>query len=194
MKKTLLAGLATGLLLVGMVGVASATTLLSGSFAAFDGTVYTSMAGLNYELLDNLDGTLTFNLTPGLSTGSPYLQALTVGIVNEAGTFGQDFTYGSSDGSTPVDELVSSDGGVTYSYTTAVGELTGQLGMFLMVNERSSDNGRDLQRWIGIESMAQPNDWGGFDWTWNNRLKFDAGTPPVATQKTSFGNVKAMFR
>ncbi len=151
-----------------------AVVLLEGSYAVVSSTVeIENLAGLDYEILDNGDGTVTFNLWPTLFDGSPYLQALTVGIVNEAGTFSQDLTYGSSDGTPPVDELVSGDGGVTYSYTAPAGSLpSGEVGIFLMVNGRAPDDGNDLQRWIGITSMmTTSNDFGGFDWSWANRFK-----------------------
>jgi hypothetical protein len=147
--------------------------LLEGSYAVVSSAVeIENLAGLDYEIVDNGDGTVTFNLWPTLFDGSPYLQALTVGIVNEDGTFSQDLTYGSSDGTPPVDELVSGDGGVTYSYTAPAGSLpSGEVGVFLMVNGRAPDNGNDLQRWIGIVPMTTANDFGGFDWSWANRFK-----------------------
>ena len=147
--------------------------LLAGDYLVVSSTDEShNLAGLRYEILDNGDGTITFNLWPTLFVGSPYLQALTVGIVNEAGTFSQDITYGSSDGTPPVDELVLGAGGV-YSYTAPAGSLTsGEVGIFLMVNGRAPDNGNDLQRWIGITSMmTTSNDWGGFSWAWANRFK-----------------------
>ena len=147
--------------------------LLEGSYAVVSSPVeIENLAGLDYEILDNGDGTVTFNLWPTLFDGSPILKALTVGIVNEAGTFSQDITYGSSDGTPPDDELVSVDGGVTYSYTAPAGSLTsGEVGIFLMVNGRAPDDGNDLQRWIGIVPATTSNDWGGFDFTWANRFK-----------------------
>lgn len=148
------------------------TVLLAGSYAVVSSPVeIENLAGLDYEILDNGDGTVTFNLTPTLFTGSPVLKALTVGIVNQAGTFSQDLTYGSSDGSTPVDELVLGTGGV-YSYTAPAGSLpSGEVGVFLMVNGRAPDDGNDLQRWIGIVPMTTANNFGGFDWSWANRFK-----------------------
>ena len=147
--------------------------MLEGSYAVVSSPVeIENLAGLDYEILDNGDGTVTFNLWPTLFDGSPILKALTVGIVNEAGTFSQDITYGSSDGTPPDDELVSVDGGVTYSYTAPAGSLTsGEVGIFLMVNGRAPDDGNDLQRWIGIVPATTSNDWGGFDFTWANRFK-----------------------
>jgi hypothetical protein len=149
-----------------------AVVLLEGSYEVVSSPVeIENLAGLDYEILDNGDGTVTFNLWPTLFDGSPVLKALTVGIVNEAGTFSQDLTYGSSDGTPPDDELVSGDGGVTYSYTAPAGSLTsGEVGVFLMVNGRAPDDGNDLQRWIGITPMAYSNDW-SFDWSWANRFK-----------------------
>jgi hypothetical protein len=159
-------------LVLSVSGFANAGLILQGNLGAVSSSTdeYANIAGLDWDLFDNGDGTITFNLTPTLFDNSPYLQALTVGIVNQAGTFSEDFTYGSSDGSTPDDELVKTGG--VYSYTTG-GLPTGELGMFLMVNGRAPDDGNDLQRWIGISSMSRSNDWGGFDWNWDNRIKFE---------------------
>ncbi len=104
-------------------------------------------------------------------TGSPVLKALTINIANQAGTFSQDLSFGSSDGTTPIDELVLGSGGV-YSYTMPAASLpSGDYGIFYMVDGRAPDNGNDLQRFIGIKAMSTANDFGGFDFTWTNRLK-----------------------
>jgi len=172
MKKTMVALLAGAMLMMGsMVGGANATTI-SGSYGAVDNPGATNdLAGLNYTIIVNGDGTVTFDLKPILSTVDNRLKALTVGIVNQAGTFSQDLTFGSSDGTPPVDELVSSNGGITYNYTGSLP--TGALGVFFIVNERDSNNGSDLQRFMGDTAMTRPNDWGGFDWSWNNRIDFE---------------------
>jgi predicted ribosomally synthesized peptide with SipW-like signal peptide len=147
--------------------------LLEGSYAVVSSPVeIENLAGLDYEIVDNGDGSVTFCLWPTLFDGSPVLKALTVGIVNEVGDFSQDLTYGSSDGTPPVDELVSGDAGVSYCYTAPAGSLpSGEVGVFLMVNGRAPDDGNDLQRWIGIVPMTTANDFGGFDWSWANRFK-----------------------
>ncbi len=147
--------------------------LLAGSVATVSNSTVENfnLAGAAWTVSLNADCSVTFNLTPTLFTGSPYLQALTVNIVNEAGTFSQDLTYGSSDGSTPVDELVLGTSGV-YSATVASGVLpAGELGIFFMVNGRAPDNGNDLQRFIGITSMTTANNYGTMDFSWSNRLK-----------------------
>ena len=147
--------------------------LLEGSVAAESSEVENeNLAGADYSVVLNGDSSVTFCLEPILFDDSLGLQALTVGIANEADSFLVDYTYGSSDGTPPDDELVSGDGGVTYCYTAAAGELpSGQLGVFYMVNGRAPDNGNDLQRFIGIAPMTIANDWGGFDFTWANRFK-----------------------
>jgi hypothetical protein len=172
----------------GVEGVADATfdflfvpsvpPLLEGSVAAESSSTDESanLAGANYSVVLNADGTVTFCLTPTLFDGSPFLQALTIGIRTEAEAIddagGIDLTYSSSDGTSPDDELVSADGGVTYCYTAPAGSLpSGEVGIFFMVNGRAPDNGNDLQRWIGITPMTTSNDFAGFDWTWANRFK-----------------------
>jgi len=154
------------------VGPPAPIVLLEGDYAVVSSPVEVeNLAGLRYEIINNGDGTVTFNLWPTLFDGSPLLKALTVGIVNQAGTFTQDITYGSSDATPPADELVLGAGGV-YSYTAPAGSLTsGEVGIFLMVNGRAPDNGNDLQRWLGITPMYPASNFGGFDWTWANRFK-----------------------
>jgi hypothetical protein len=128
------------------------------------------LAGAAWTVLLNADSSVTFNLAPILFTGSPFLQALKINIVNEAGTFSQDLTYGSSDGSIPVDELVLANG--LYSYTIPAASLPeGEFGIFYMVNGRAPSDGGDLQRHIGIRATTIANDWDGFDSSWANRLK-----------------------
>lgn len=154
--------------------------LLAGSVAAQDGADLTNasesdmLAGAAWTVSLNLDCSVTFTITPTLFTGSPYLKALTVGITNAAGDFNLDLTWGSSDATPPVDELVLGTGGV-YSATVASGVLpAGELGIFYMVNGRAPDNGNDLQRWIGITSMTKSNDFSGangWSWLYANRLK-----------------------
>jgi len=168
-----------------MVVGAAPVPLLAGSYAVVNSAVeQENMAGLDYEILDNGDGTVTFNLKPTLFDGSPYLQALTVGIKTQAEAIandpGIDITFGSSDGTPPVDELVLGAGGV-YSYTAPAGSLpSGEVGIFLMVNGRAPDNGNDLQRWIGITPMTYSNDW-SFNWSWANRSKIILPTPIPST-------------
>jgi hypothetical protein len=159
-----------------LVGQANATdVLLSGSIAAQSSSVheYSNVAGLQYEVVRNNNGSVTFTLIPELFDNSPYLQSLVVGISNQAETFSLDLTYGSSDGTPPVDELISMDGGTTYQCTVPSCALEGELGIFYCVNGRAPDNGNDLQRWIGITAMTTANDFGGFDFGWSNRLKIN---------------------
>jgi hypothetical protein len=153
------------------------TDLLTGSVAAeSSSTENLNLAGAAWSVVLNADCSVTFCLTPTLFDGSPLLKALTIGIRTEAEAIadagGIDLTYGSSDGTSPDDELVSTDGGVTYCYTAPAGSLpSGEVGIFFMVNGRAPDDGNDLQRWIGMTSMTSANDWGGFDWSWANRFK-----------------------
>ena len=164
-----------------MVGGANATTITGGYAAVDNAGAINDLAGLDYSITVNGDGTVTFDLTPLLSTTANRLKALTVGISSvytgsdsASATFKLDLTKGSSDGSTPVNTLVSSDGGLSYHYTTGAGALpTGELGVFFMVNERDSNDGGDLQRFMGDTAMSAPNAWGGFDWTYANRINFD---------------------
>jgi len=171
MKKQIVTLLAGAMLMMGsMVGGANAAPI-TGHFDA-NGT---NLAGLDYSIRVNGNSTVTFDLTPSLISGSS-LQALTVGIVDQAGTFSQDLTFGSSDGKPFVNELVSTDGGLTYHSTVAL--QTGALGVFFMVNDRV--NSSDLQRFMGDTAMSAPNAWGGFDWTYANRIDFvNTGSAPV---------------
>jgi hypothetical protein len=156
-----------------MVVGAAPVPLLQGSVAAVDSS---NLAGAEWSVVLNDNGSVTFNLKPILFAGSAYLQALTVGIVNQAG-FSQDLTYGSSDASTPVNKLVLGAGGV-YSYTAPAGSLpSGELGVWYMVNGRGPGDGADFQRWIGITPMTTPNDWGWFNLGWANRFKITLPTP-----------------
>jgi hypothetical protein len=159
------------------------TVLLTGTHPAVSSPVPTAnLAGLDYEVVLNDDCTITFNLNPLEFNDWVSLKALTVGIVDQAGTFSQDLTWGSSDASPPDDELVF-DGIDTYSCTVPLNSLPeGELGFFFIVNARAPGNGADLQRFMGITAMTAPNDWGGFDWSWANRLK---ATVPGAAGATT---------
>ena len=163
-----------------MVVGAAPVPLLQGSVAAVSSSTdeYANLAGADYSVVLNDDGSVKFNLKPILFAGSPKLQALTIGIVNQAGTFSLDLTYGDSNGATPVDELVLVADGV-YSYTAPAGSLpSGELGIFYMVNAVAPDNGNDLQRFIGsLTAMTPANNFGGFDWSWANRFKITLPTP-----------------
>ncbi len=135
-----------------------------------------NLAGAEWSVVLNDNGSVTFNLKPILFAGSPYVQALTVGIRTQAQAIadagGIDLTYGSSDGNPSINELVLGADGVTYSYTAPAGSLpSGELGIFYMVNGRLPDNGADNQRFIGKTAMTIANAWGGFDWSWANRIK-----------------------
>ena len=66
MKKTLLAALAVGVLMVGMVGGANAAAITG----HYDSISASNSAGLDYSILVNGDGTVTFNLIPILQTSS----------------------------------------------------------------------------------------------------------------------------
>jgi hypothetical protein len=149
---------------------------LEGSVAAVSSSTdeYANVAGADYSVVQNGDGSVTFCLTPLLFDDSSGLRAITVGIRTYAEAMadagGINLTFGSSDGSPPVDELVLGADG--YCYTAPSGALpSGELGIFYMVNGIAPDNGNDLQRFIGIAPMTRANDWGGFDWTWANRFK-----------------------
>jgi len=179
-----------------MVGLAAVTALwashaqasvvlLAGSVAAQSSNSIEelNLAGLDYSVVLNDNGSITFSLVPELFIGCPYLQSLVVGMVNQSGTFSQELTYGSNDGSPPSDELVSMDGGVTYTCTLPPCALEGELGIFYCVNGRAPDNGNDLQRWIGVTAMNSANDWGGFDWSWSNRLKIVAPDCTVGAEE-----------
>lgn len=151
--------------------------LLAGSEAAVSSSTQTlNLAGAEWTISLNADCSVTFCLKPLLFDNWYSLKALTIGIRTEAEAIadagGINLTYLSSDGSTPDDELVSTDGGVTYCYTAPAGSLpSGEVGIFFMVNGRTPNNSGDLQRFIGIVPMTTPNDWGGFDFSWDNRFK-----------------------
>ncbi|MFZ4100536.1 MAG: hypothetical protein ACOYKR_01165 [Sphingobacterium thalpophilum] len=151
-----------------------AKQLLAGSVAVQNGADLTNasepnmLAGAAWTVILNADRSVTFNLTPTMFTGSPFIQALTIDIVNEAVTFEKVLEYAKS--LSPAGELVLANG--AYSYTMPAGTLTkGEYGIMFMVNGRAPDNGHDLQRFIGINAMNKSNDWRGFDFSWSNRLK-----------------------
>ena len=156
------------------------STLLDGTVPAVSSsTVNNNLPGAAYSVKQNPDGTVTFTVTPlRFSSTAPtfpaWVQWERVAI-----------TLNNADGSKPITLATNGDNklsalnqaeGASYTYTTTVSELpAGSYGLFVSLNAKSADNGRVLERAIGIApSMVYANS--GFDYSYKNRIKFTVGS------------------
>jgi hypothetical protein len=71
-------------------------------------------------------------------------------------------------------------GGGWLGFSINSADYSSTLGMFLTVVLRE-DDARNKERFFGINSMMSPNDWAGFDGSWENRIKIEFPFVKVVT-------------
>jgi hypothetical protein len=150
-----------------------------------EGSIATSMGGLDYELaFTAANNTLKVSVKPVLPAKSNLtIQQFAVGLRtladNAANKDTSTVALGSADGNPWLGRTFEADLSKGPGWSSHVIDLNPNcdpttLGAFFVVNVRE-DDARDLQRFIGVTAMSTPNSWGTFDWSWGNRLKLGIG-------------------
>ncbi len=159
----------TGVLLALAAGAAE-TVLVEGSVAEDSST---SLAGVEYKVTyDDATGFVTFKGKGSTSADGCEVIFHAIDILDDVGKHVKG--YNGYCGHTPgPDEVLMTDmGGGWLGFSINSADYSSTLGMFLTVVLRE-DDARNKERFFGINSMMSPNDWAGFDGSWENRIKIE---------------------
>ncbi len=146
------------------------------------------LAGVAYRVTyDDATRLVTFKANGDTSASSCNIIFHSVSIEDDAGKSVTGYNGYCGHAPTPADILMTNAGNGWLSFSIHADEYTKNLGIFLNVVLRQ-DNARNLERFFGVSSMNTPNDWAGFDFSWDNRIKIvvpDAPSVAIETINTS---------
>jgi hypothetical protein len=152
-----------------VLSAGAAEVLLSEGTIAENSSI--GLAGVEYKVTyDGATGIITFKGKGSTSAASCNVIFHGIDVLDDAGkgVLGYNGNCGHTPG--PTDVLMTDVGGGWLGFSIKAADYSPSLGVFLTVALRQ-DDARNLERFFGINSMTKPNDWAGFDGSWDNRIK-----------------------